>query len=91
MNAVISDLTSAKARKFWVGLAGVVSLIVGANILPEQWKVYAEAFLGLLTAVGVYAVPNAVDNAVPETPAAVPAAPVADSTGAKMDKGSTIG
>lgn len=80
MITFISDISSAKARKFWVVLAGIISLIVSANILPDQWKAVAEGFLGLLTAVGVYAVPNA---------PAVPA--VSDTVSAKMDKGSTIG
>lgn len=59
ISTIISDLTSARALKLWAAVGGIITIILSANILPDQYKVIAESVLAFLTAVGVYAVPNA--------------------------------
>lgn len=48
----------AKARKAGVAVGGALAEIVALNVLHGPAQHYAEAALALLTALGVYRVPN---------------------------------
>lgn len=45
-------------RKALVALATLIALAIQQAVLPDSWTPYAVIVLGVLNAVGVYAVPN---------------------------------
>ncbi len=47
-----------RARKFAVALVGAAATIVATGLVPEDITIYVNAGIGLLTALGVYQVPN---------------------------------
>lgn len=49
----------AELRKALVVLAAVAGQLVTLGLLPEPYKGYVAAVLGVLAVAGVYAVPNA--------------------------------
>ena len=51
-------LKFSDVRKFFVAFAGVIAQIIAANVLDDRIQSWAVAVLALLTAVGVYEVPN---------------------------------
>ena len=49
----------AEIRKAIVALAGVLTTLLTANLLPEDWAPWVSTVAGILTVVGTYATPNA--------------------------------
>lgn len=47
-----------RARKFLVAAAGVAAMVVSTGALEENAEIWVNLALGLLTALGVYQVPN---------------------------------
>jgi hypothetical protein len=51
-------MTAAAIRKTLVSLAGALASIVALGVLPDPWDTWLPMALAVLTALGVYAVPN---------------------------------
>jgi len=51
--------TLPEIRKALVALAGVLTTLLTANLLPEDWAGWVSTIAGILTVVGTYSVPNA--------------------------------
>lgn len=49
----------ARARKYLVALMGVAAQLVVAGVVPPPWDSRVQLALALLTAAGIYQVPNA--------------------------------
>ena len=47
-----------RARKFLIAAAGVAAMVVATGALEEDVEIWVNAALGVLTALGVYQVPN---------------------------------
>lgn len=47
-----------KARKFAVAVIGAAGTIVATGLVPADIVIWINAGIGLLTALGVYAIPN---------------------------------
>lgn len=56
---MIFGYTFAQIRKGLVALAGVLTTILTANLLPDTWAHWVSSVAGILTIVGTFAVPNA--------------------------------
>ena len=49
----------ARARKYLVALMGMAAQLIVAGVIPPPWDSRVQLALALLTAAGVYQVPNA--------------------------------
>jgi hypothetical protein len=61
-----------RARKYAVGLLGVLAQLLVAGVVPAPWDSRAQLLLALATALGVYGVPN--ERPLSSAPAAVTSA-----------------
>lgn len=48
----------SELRKALVTLAGVLTSLLAANLLPGAWSHYVSIAAGILTVVGTYSIPN---------------------------------
>jgi hypothetical protein len=72
---VIFGYPLAEVRKALVTLAGVITTLLAANLLPGSWAHYASIAAGILTVVGTYSIPNAAPAALGRHEAANPPDP----------------
>lgn len=47
-----------EARKFGIALATLLTALLAANLVPEEYAGYAATAVGLLGSLGIYAAPN---------------------------------
>lgn len=52
-------MTFAQVRKAAVAAAGIVGQVVAAGVIPDSYLPWTSILIAVLTAVGVYGVPNA--------------------------------
>jgi hypothetical protein len=55
---LIFGYTPAQIRKFFVATAGVLGVVLTANLLPEDWAHWVSSVAALLTAFATFKVPN---------------------------------
>jgi hypothetical protein len=55
---MVFGYTPAQIRKFFVAFAGVLGIVLTANLLPEDWAHWVSSIAGVLTAAATYLVPN---------------------------------
>lgn len=60
----IFGYTLPQIRKTLVALAGTLTTLLAANLLPTAWAPWISTAAGVLTVLGTYTVPNAPASAV---------------------------
>lgn len=55
---LIFGYTPAQIRKFFVATAGVLGVLLTANLLPAEWAHWVSSIAALLTAFATFQVPN---------------------------------
>ena len=55
---LIFGYTIPQVRKFFVATAGVLGIVLTANLLPDGWDSWVSSVAALLTAFATFQVPN---------------------------------